>query len=98
KVLEGSKIARGRKNLTNIRKQVVRKPAMLYQTIRRRVLFTGGSGVDSTTTAGGFAGAGFAGTFAAGGTAGPAGDSATATDVSLLGPLSTPEPPHSKNA
>jgi len=39
---------------------------MLNQTIRRRVLFTGGSGTDSTKTDGAFA-AGFAGTFDAGG-------------------------------
>jgi len=52
-VLEGSKIARGRKKRTNIKKQVVRNPATLAQTIRRRVLFTTGSGVDSTTTDGG---------------------------------------------
>ena len=39
---------------------------MLYQTMRRRTLLTGGSGVDSTITAGAFAG-GLAGTLAAGG-------------------------------
>ena len=40
---------RGRKNRRNIRKQVVRNPAMLAQTILRRILLTGGSGVLSTT-------------------------------------------------
>ena len=87
-MLEGSVIERGRKNRTNIRKQVVRKPAMLAQTMRRRILLTGGSGVDSTTTAGGFP-AGLAGVFAVAGAAGDTG-SATATDVSLVGTLSTP--------
>ena len=81
-------IERGRKNRTNIRKQVVRKPAMLAQTMRRRILLTGGSGADSTTSAGGFP-AGFAGVFAVAGAAG-AGGSATATDVSLVGTRSTP--------
>ena len=73
KVLEGSKIARGRKNRTNIKKHVVRNPAMLAHTIRRRILLTGGSGFDSTTTAGGLAaaltgalGAGAAGALAGG--------------------------------
>src|SRR6266581_7943432 len=61
---------------------------MLAQTMRRRILLTGGSGVDSTTTAGGFP-AGLAGVFAAAGAAGAAG-SATANDVSLVGTLSTP--------
>lgn len=40
---------RGRKNRRNIRKQAVRNAVMLVQTIRRRILFTGGSGVLSTT-------------------------------------------------
>lgn len=53
-VLAGSKIARGRKKRRNIRKQVVRKPTTLAQTMRRRILFTGGSGVLSTTAPGGF--------------------------------------------
>jgi hypothetical protein len=65
-VLAGSVIERGRKKRINIKKQVVRNPAMLNQTIRRRVLFTGGSGTDSTTTDGAFA-AGFTGAFGAGG-------------------------------
>src|SRR5215813_557860 len=47
-MVDGSKIARGRKKRTNIRKQVVRKPAIVAQTILRRSLFTGGSGVLST--------------------------------------------------
>src|SRR5713226_561295 len=78
-MLEGSKIARGRKNRTNIRKHVVRNPAMLPQTISRRVLKTSGSGADSTTAAGDF-GAGFAG-----GAAGPV----VATVVCLSETLST---------
>ena len=65
---------------------------MLYQTIRRRVLLTGGSGADSTTTAGLAAGfdTGVAAPRAGGGIGGPAGFSATATDVSVFGLLSTP--------
>ena len=54
-MLDGSRIERGRKNRRNIRKQVVRNPTMLAQTIRRRILFTGGSGVLSTTAPTGFA-------------------------------------------
>jgi hypothetical protein len=65
-VLEGSKMARGRKKRTNIRKHVVRNPATLAQTIRLRVLFTTGSGVDSTTTDGGLP-AGLVAAFGAGG-------------------------------
>src|SRR2546423_7666173 len=68
-------MARGRKKRTNIKKQVVRNPATLAQTIRRRVLFTTGSGVDSTTTDGGLP-AGFAAAFGAGG-ASPAGGAGT---------------------
>jgi hypothetical protein len=59
---------RGRKNRRNIRKLVVRNPTTLAQTILRRILLTGGSGVLSTTAparggafavagSGGFAGA-----------------------------------------
>src|ERR1700675_1004668 len=59
---------RGKKNRTNIKKHVVRNPAMLAQTMRRRILFTGGSGTDSTTTDGALP-AGFAGAFGAGGAA-----------------------------
>ena len=62
------------------------------QTMRRRVLLTGGSGADSTTK-GGLAIAldtRVAAPPAGGGIAGPAGFSATATDVSLFGLLSTP--------
>src|SRR5437870_6246532 len=70
-------MARGRKKRTNIRKQVVRNPATLAQTIRRRVLFTAGSGVDSTTTDGGLP-AGFVAVF------GPVG-------ASLAGGAGTPE-------
>jgi len=58
-VLAGSKIARGRKKRRNIKKHVVRNPTTLAQTMRRRILFTGGSGVLSTIAAGGFV-AGFA--------------------------------------
>ena len=60
KMLEGSRIERGRKNRTNIRKKVIKEPATVAQTIRRRILFTGGSEVVSTTAAGaaGFAAAG----------------------------------------
>ena len=52
KMLEGSRIERGRKNRTNIRKNVVSAPAMVAQTMRRRILLTGGSEVVSTTVAG----------------------------------------------
>jgi hypothetical protein len=68
----------------NIRKQVVRNPAMLNQMIRRRFLLTGGSGIDSTMTAGGFpAGFGAGGAAAAGG--------AAMAELSLFKLLSTPE-------
>ena len=58
-VLEGSRIERGRKNRTNMRKKVISDPATVAHTIRRRILFTGGSELVSTTAAGadGFAGA-----------------------------------------
>ena len=56
KVVDGSRIDRGKKKRRNIKKQVVKNPATLAQTIRRRILFTGGSEVVSTTAAG-FAGA-----------------------------------------
>ena len=84
-------IERGRKNRTNIRKQVVKNPAMLYQTIRRRVLLTGGSGADSTATAGLAAAfeTGVAAPRAGGGIGGPAGFSGTAID-SAFGLVSTP--------
>ena len=76
-VLEGSKIARGRKNRTNIRKQVVRKPATLAHTIRRLILLTGGSGVLSTTAPGalvtGFAAGGVVGFTGGGGAGEPCG-------------------------
>ena len=75
KTLDGSVIDRGRKNLRNIRKQVVRKPATLAQTILRRILFTGGSPALSTT--GPLEVAGAAATGAAGfGAAGRAGGGA----------------------
>jgi hypothetical protein len=68
KTLDGSRIERGRKNRTNIRKKVVSAPATVAQTMRRRILLTGGSSeVVSTTSA--FAGAAvdvtLAGTFTA---------------------------------
>ncbi len=59
KVLAGSKIVRGKKNRRNIRKHVVRNPTTAAQTIRRRILLTGGSGALSTTAPRAF-GAGFA--------------------------------------
>src|ERR1044072_3024235 len=62
KVLEGSRIERGRKNRTNIRKNGVSAPAVVAQTMRRRILLTGGSEVVSTTVAGA---AGLAGVAAA---------------------------------
>ena len=79
KTLDGSVIERGRKNLRNIKKQVVRNPAMLAQTIRRRILLTGGSVALSTT--------GPAGTGAAtleGGGFGAAGRAGGATGLSGL--------------
>src|ERR1051325_223639 len=51
-MLEGSRIERGRKNRTNIRKNVIKEPATVAHTIRRRILFIGGSDVVSTTAAG----------------------------------------------
>jgi hypothetical protein len=75
----------------NIKKHVVRKPAMLNQTMRRRILFTGGSGTDSTTTAGGFP-AGLTGAFGAGGAAAVTGGAATA-ELSSFKLLSTERKP-----
>ena len=70
-LLGGSVIERGRKNRRNIRKSVTRNTTMLDQTILRRILFTAGSGVLSTTAPAGLA-TGFAaggnGDLAAGGT------------------------------
>ena len=63
-VLEGSRIERGRKNRTNIRKKVSKEPATVAHTIRRRILFTGGSELVSTAAAGA---AGLAGAAARGG-------------------------------
>ena len=54
---------RGRKNRRNIIKKVMSAPAIDAQTIRRRILLTGGS-VDVSTTA---AAVGFAGADARGG-------------------------------
>jgi len=73
----------------NIRKQVVKNPAMLSQMMRRRFLFTGGSGTDSTMTAGGFP-AGLAIAFGAGGAAAVTGGVAMA-EPSFFKLLSTPE-------
>ena len=50
-MLEGSRIERGRKNRTNIRKKVRSEPATVPQTIRRRILLTGGSELATTTAA-----------------------------------------------
>ena len=68
---------------------MVRNPAMLNQTIRRRVLFTGGSGTDSTTTDGAFT-AGFNGAFGTGGAEAVGGGAATA-ELSCFKLLSTAE-------
>jgi len=65
-VLDGSNIARGKKNRRNIKKLTTRNPVTLAQTIRRRILLTGGSGVLSTMFVAG-------GVFAAGGNDGFAG-------------------------
>ena len=51
KMLEGSRIERGRKNRTNIRKKVISDPATVAQTMRRRILLTGGSELVSTIAA-----------------------------------------------
>jgi hypothetical protein len=59
KVLAGSKIVRGKKNRRNIRKHVAKNPTTAAQTIRRRILLTGGSGALSTTAPAAL-GAGFA--------------------------------------
>jgi hypothetical protein len=48
---------RGRKNRTNMRKNVISEPATVAQTIRRRILFTGGSDPSTVVAAAGFAGA-----------------------------------------
>jgi hypothetical protein len=65
KVLDGSRMERGRKNRTNIRKKVISDPATVAQTMRRRILFTGGSSevVSTVATPFGDAAAVFAGTF-----------------------------------
>src|SRR5215210_5720325 len=59
KMLDGSKMLRGRKKRRNIRKLVARNPAMLAQMMRRRILLTGGSGVLSTTAPVALAATGF---------------------------------------
>lgn len=83
KVLEGSKIVRGKKNRKNIRKQVVRNPTTEAQTIRRLILLTGGSGALSTTAPAAL-GAGFtAGGAAFAGAAGGGGAGAVSPAVAL---------------
>ena len=73
-VLEGSKMARGRKKRRNIKKQVVRNPTMLAQTIRRRILFTIGGALSTMGPGGGATGrAAAAGTALLGGAAAAAG-------------------------
>ena len=93
-VLEGSKIARGRKNLRNIKKQVVRNPATLAQTIRRLILLTVGGALSTTApdfVAGRAAAAGTAVFGGAGTVAGgvPDGVSTTELPCSWLIELST---------
>lgn len=48
-MLDGSKMARGRKKRKNIRKLVTRNPVMLAQMMRRRILLTVGSGALAIT-------------------------------------------------
>lgn len=73
KVLEGSKIARGRKNLRNMKKQVARNPVILAQTIRRRILLTAGGALSTTDPGGATGRAAAAGTAAFGAAGGEAG-------------------------
>jgi len=82
KVLEGSRIDRGRKNRRNIKKLVKRNPATLAQTIRRRILLMGPEELSTTAPGCGTGRAAAAGTAvfgAGGGAAGgvPAGVSST---------------------
>ena len=57
-MLDGSRIDRGRKNRTNIKKKVIKEVATTDHTIRRRILLTEGSEAVSTVAAAdGFAGA-----------------------------------------
>ena len=86
---------RGKKNRRNMRKQVVKKPAMLAQTMRRRILFTGGSVLVSTIGAEPFplgraaaAGTDGGGTREAGGVAVPTGTLGSSADISRLTSLS----------
>ena len=72
KVVDGSSIERGRKNRRNISRQVVRKPAMLAHTMRRRILLTAGSGSLSTTAPEALGVGGAAAAFATGADGGPA--------------------------
>ena len=68
KTLDGSRIERGRKNRRNIKKNVISDPATVAQTIRLRILLTGGSGVLSTRAgAAALAGAGEGAAVLAGG-------------------------------
>lgn len=74
KVLDGSRIDRGRKKRRNIKKQVVRNPATLAQTMRRRILLTGAGELSTTGPDGGVTGrAAAAGTAVLGGCGGAAG-------------------------
>jgi hypothetical protein len=56
KVVDGSRIDRGKKKRRNIKKQVVKNPATLAQTIRRRILFTGEGALSTTAPGGGATG------------------------------------------
>lgn len=54
--MDGSRIDRGKKKRKNIKKQVVKNPATLAQTIRRRILFTGEGALSTTAPGGGATG------------------------------------------
>ncbi len=84
KLLAGSKIVRGKKNRRNIRKHVVKNPTTEAQTIRRRILLTGGSGALSTTAPAAL-GAGFtAGGDAFAGAEGGGGVAANSPDTGVV--------------
>ena len=87
-MLDGSRIERGRKNLRNIKKEVVKKIVTLDQTMRLRILFTGGSGLLSTSAGGALGAAagagGFAGVAARGGAASDATGAPPLCNVALL--------------
>lgn len=91
KVLDGSRMDRGRKKRRNIKKYATKLAAIADQTMRRRILLTGGSGALSTseptglatTRAAGAATAVFGGAgFAAGGV--PAGVSTSGEALATL--------------